>query len=251
MNKSFGIILSLLLSACTSLSSKPMRARSLASSACSKELTACSPLEPKVNYLCMSQTSSLMVQDKSRCLAENKLKELACNNKQDISDIKCIEDQTNGECPLEASFCTFQYQPSICRIETYDGKSLSWDAMPTAWASNPCQGKIKLKEKLCFNGLVPSKIGVMECRPDASKNKCPPQNTCNPDLNDPLTCSVDSFNSKPLEQKWTVFAKSKCEARYQLELLACKFDQGASEEPSKLLGKLVCLSGTKPQTKSK
>jgi len=210
----------------------------------------CPPNQVLAPYLCSAynQTDRVLAWGRTACLAKRNLLQKSCKMGIPVAQLgklNCIPDPSRGECPVERGACTFEYSPASCRAARYDGRKLSWDLMPTTWGSNACQARQKLQEEACHSGLVPSLMQDINCEPDSSEGACPPKSDCDDTKTDPVVCTVERYGEQVLEKPWTVFAPSQCQAKQQLQKLACRYANQENQLKPSLLGPIQCESPPK------
>jgi hypothetical protein len=253
----FVIFLSLATTSCVTKPSSSLSARAVDKSgkseneqlvSCEEANYECSPYQPKAAYLCSAyhKGQRVLARGETACLARRSLYQKSCEQQIDIaslSQLNCIPDPSRGECPTPKKVCTFEYQPTVCRAQRYDGRQLSWDLMPSAWGSNPCVAKLNLQEEACHSGIVPSLMAEISCENDHTEGACPPKRDCEErDDDEAVVCTVEEYGDGKLERPWTVFAPSRCEAVRQIHTLACRFANAENQLKPSMLGKIECES---------
>jgi hypothetical protein len=197
-------------------------------------------------YLCTarSEQQRLIARGDSQCEAQQKLFQIACRMKLErdaVHQLHCVPDPSQGECPVARKVCTYEYRPTTCRARTYEGRNLSWKLQPTARGSNECQARQSLQLEACYLGLVPSHMNDIACEADRTGGECPPKIFCPDDLDkNPQRCQVTSYAGTTLDPPWVVFAPNRCEARYQLQQLACRYATEANGLRPSQLGDIHC-----------
>ncbi|MFW7382017.1 MAG: hypothetical protein ACOH5I_24640 [Oligoflexus sp.] len=247
----------LVILACTTPSTKNLRAKNTQKSQNLQEVLSCEdanyecpPHQMEAPYLCSAyyEADRVLAWGPTACKAKRSLYQKACKNGVAIGQLKklsCIPDPSRGECPVVRQPCTMEFKPTTCRATQYDGRKLSWDLMPTAWGSNACQARQKLQEEACHNGLVPSLMGEIACEADQSEGACPPKRDCDESETEPVVCTVETYGETKLEKPWTIFAPSKCQAMHQIQLLACRFANQENQLKPSLLGAIECEAPSK------
>lgn len=178
----------------------------------------------------------------NQCEAEENLRKKACSQNLDLKslkDITCNPDSTGGECPTKRRFCTFEFRPTKCAATSYNGTKLEVLNRPASWASNPCQAKIKLNEKICNMGLVPSSMDDIKCLPEKNPGQCPPKE-CAGGLQKPKRCTLNKVSGNELAEAWEEDGQNECEARYKILYKACLSNVLLEEEQVIEQGDIQC-----------
>ena len=180
----------------------------------------------------------------SKCEAEKALKNEICKNKikmTSILRISCIPDPSGGECPKPQRFCTFEYKPSTCRAKTYNGSSLNWNLQPIARSSNACLARLKLEQRACYSGLLPSLLDDIVCEEDKTGGLCPPKYNCKKnDSKKKTTCTATKFGDQELSPPWKESALNECEAKFAIYQRACSYADASNELKPDQLGDISC-----------
>jgi hypothetical protein len=148
-----------------------------------------------------------------------------------------IDKSQAKECPVGNVVCTMDYSPVVCSAATYDGIMQPLSSRLMAWGSNGCSGRLKLHKEACLNHLLPSKLGSIQCVPDASNGHCPTEDVaCSQDVV-PSECRAASYASAVLDasQQITGRGDNECRAKADLRRQACR----ANLDPQQL-DKISC-----------
>ena len=145
------------------------------------------------------------------------------------------------ECPPKETVCTMNYAPVVCSASKYDGKAQAPSTRLMVWAGNGCSGRMRLNREACARSLVPSKLGSIQCVPDATSGHCPVSSVnCKTELK-PMTCSATAYAGHPLseEQSLAASGQNECLAKVELQMMACR----ANLDPTQL-GGVECRRGS-------
>ena len=128
------------------------------------------------------------------------------------------------ECPIRNTVCTMDYNPMVCSAVTYAGRSQPVAEQSIAWGPNGCAAKLNLHRQICAAGLLPSKLGEVQCVPDASNGHCPPAGAVCQGPGQPTSCRAEAYGSQHLNPDLAVKAAgaSECEAKTKLNKEACR-----------------------------
>ena len=146
------------------------------------------------------------------------------------------------ECPVEDVVCGQEEEAVLCSAAVYSGRLLPLSLGVRAWGSNRCTGRVALAKEACAKGLMPSKLGQVQCVPDASGGNCPPSSVaCGPEVV-PSVCSAARYGDQSLSEGQVLLAwgTNPCLAKESLAALACQ----RNLDPN-LLDEVVC--GSDPQ----
>ena len=129
-----------------------------------------------------------------------------------------------AECPIRNTVCTMDYNPMVCSAAAYAGKAQSVAEQSIAWGPNGCAAKLNLHRQICAAGLLPSKLGEVQCVPDASNGHCPPASAVCREHGQPTNCRADAYGSQHLNPDLAVktAGASECEAKAKLNKEACR-----------------------------
>jgi len=131
---------------------------------------------------------------------------------------------TGPECPIRNTVCTMDYSPMVCSSPSYDGKKESTAQQLIAWGANACAAKLNLHRAVCGLQLLPSKLGALQCVPDASGGHCPPKDPACAAGGKPTSCSANTYGVQHLGADLAIRASgsSECEARANVAKEACR-----------------------------
>ncbi len=148
--------------------------------------------------------------------------------------------EPNTECPPTDTVCPMNWAPVMCTVNTPDEKQQSGTVRLVAWGSNNCVGRLKLSKDACARNLRPSKLGRIQCVPDASGGHCPITEVDCKGGGKSSTCSAGSYGGHPLteEQRLTAEAANECLARSELQMVACRQNLDPTQ-----LGDISCRHG--------
>jgi hypothetical protein len=136
------------------------------------------------------------------------------------------------ECPIGAVVCSQEYDPVLCSAGTYAGQVVDQEARLVAWGTNACSGKIALQKEACRLNLRPSKLGQVQCVPDASEGNCPPESLPCPDSTAPTVCTANAYGDQNLPAEKAIKAWG---SNANLAQVACRQNLNP-----KALKKIVC-----------
>lgn len=129
-----------------------------------------------------------------------------------------------SECPVEEVVCSQEYSPALCSASSYDGRAVDVDSRVVAWGTNGCTGALGLRKQACKQGLKPSKLGQIQCVPDASDGNCPPESIACPPGNAPSVCTAKAYGDQELpdERALKAWGSNACVATANLAQVACR-----------------------------
>ena len=178
----------------------------------------------------------------SQCEAQEALRKKACAQKIDpakLSKISCSPDPTEANCPSPRRFCTFEFKPTQCQAQAFNGTTFPPSERPSAWASNPCLSRIKLHERACDLGLSPKSLDDIVCESTNKHKICPPPR-CKDTSISPTRCTLDTLIDYEIEEAWEALGQNECEARYKLHLKACIRSKAQENFESEILNNINC-----------
>lgn len=129
-----------------------------------------------------------------------------------------------AECPVGSVACSSEYDPVMCSASAYSGKAVDGDARIVAWGTNACTGRIALEKEACRLELRPSKLGNIQCVPDASDGNCPPESVACPDGAAPSVCTAGAYGEVelPAAKALKAWGSNACVATANLAQVACR-----------------------------
>jgi hypothetical protein len=130
---------------------------------------------------------------------------------------------TGPECPIRNTVCTMDYSPMVCSSPSYEGKKGNAARQLIAWGANACEAKLNLQRTVCALQLLPSKLGAIQCVPDASGGHCPPKGVTCAAGGRPTDCIADTYGVQHLDADLVIKASggNECEARANVAKEAC------------------------------
>ncbi len=143
-----------------------------------------------------------------------------------------------AECPIGSVVCSQEYTPVLCSASAYSAKAVDGDAKIVAWGSNACTGRIALQREACRLELRPSKLGQIQCVPDASDGNCPPESVPCPGSEAPSVCTANGYAEQdlPAGKELKAWGSNACVATSNLAQVACRQNLNP-----KALKKIVCM----------
>jgi hypothetical protein len=179
------------------------------------------------------------------CEAKRNLHVQACANQlnpDQLDSVSCSPDSSNGKCPRVVKKCPSKVNPTRCFAQVYRDQDLDWSSRPQAWGKNECEARQNLEITACRNGLEQEEFGRILCEAEPTPALCPPQlQTCGKAEEIPAQCSLGSLGGRPLQKSLKTIGTSLCEARYRMQILACRMGSAANHLTPEDLGSMACL----------
>ncbi len=176
----------------------------------------------------------LMAWGRSPCAARLALAKAACAANLSpslLGRVSCIPDPSDGRCPPRHPACPEALVPTVCAAKGYGAQDLSPAQQLHAFGLNQCLAELALRTAACRQNLDPKNLARVTCEFDALEGECPlpPAAPCN----DPprrAYCRALKVIGEPLPKPLAANGASVCEAKRELEALAC----AAGLRPSRL-----------------
>ncbi|MBC7533097.1 MAG: hypothetical protein H7318_16120 [Oligoflexus sp.] len=233
-----------------------LKALSLAGRDCNPKDAPVCPIEEMNNYTravaveynhqLLPDHEQLIAFGKSSCKARQAIYEAVCANNLNyalVTQITYHPDANESECPSKPKECEKSNEPTRCYAEVYNDQDISWSSRPEVWGNNECDARNKLAKSACSIGLNPTDLKGVRCEVEKSNVLCPPiWKNCVTQENELTECRLSKIGEINLKDPLTAVGKSRCEATYRVQELACRFQKS----PLKDLAGVECQGVGKP-----
>ena len=206
---------------------------------CNKPALECEPINKKTPFYCVAKKIDETPLPRKNLNISSCLKNIPPLK---LTEISCIPDPSEGECPVKIKKCETTRNFSVCYAKTYGGRDINIDKIPIFWGKNKCHAFNKLMVYACQQNLRPSKMSDIQCDPDHTDGECTNLTPCDLGLKQPHVCTVKTYGNVKFKNPWIARGSSLCTAKRKLWSRACRFANNTNLLKPSLLGKIVCKS---------